>query len=189
METYRWWIDLFNACFFRNEPVPVHELAYKKLRIDTFGSYKVQFNNSRPKTRIYLNSVYVSCDISNTLQDIVHQMVHIHEILYINENRLINSWYHSKAFRDTMERIGIITKPKGCHVAVRDPFRFILQKHAIRFSNAREDNGVLVLQPRAKPSGTSKNRKWSCGCQNVRVGKAEFGATCNICLNKFELIL
>ena len=188
MENYRWWIDLFNACFFRNEPVPVHELAYKKLRIDTFGSYKVQLNDSRPKTRICLNSIYVNCDISDTLQDIVHQVVHVHEVLYINEKRPINSWYHSKAFRDTMERIGIITKPKGSHVAVRDPFRFILQKHGVRFSNVKKEGDFLIIQPRPKPIAKSKLKKWSCGCQNVRVGKAEFDATCDICSNKFELI-
>jgi hypothetical protein len=188
METNRWWIDLFNACFFRNEPVPVHELAYKKLRVDTFGSYNVRFINSRMKTGIHLNSVYVICDISDTLQDIVHQMVHIYEIIYIDENRPRNTWYHTKAFRDMMERIGIITKPKGCHVAVRDPFRFILQKHGIRFSNAREENGLLILRPRAKPSPSSKLRKWSCGCQNVRVGASRFKAQCLKCNNRFELI-
>jgi hypothetical protein len=188
METYRWWIDLFNACFFRNEPVIVNELRFKKLRIDTLGTYKVRFNDSKPRTRIYLNSIHVNSDISDTLQIIVHQMVHVYEVLYINQNKPRKTWYHSIVFRDTMERIGIISNAKGCHLALRDPFRFILQKHGIGFPNAREENGLLILHPRPKSSGSSKLRKWSCGCQNVRVGKAEFDATCDICLNKFELI-
>ncbi len=34
----------------------------------------------------------------------------------------------------------------------------------------------------------SKLKKWSCGCQNVRVGKSSFEATCDICGGKFELV-
>jgi len=67
-------------------------------------------------------------------------------------------------------------------------FRFILQKHGVRFSNVIEEGKLLIIQPRPKPIAKSKLKKWSCGCQNVRVGKAEFDATCDICSNKFELI-
>ena len=30
-----------------------------------------------------------------------------------------------------------------------------------------------------------KLKKWSCGCQNVRVAIADFSATCNKCGNEF----
>ena len=188
METkIRWWIDFFNACFFKDKPVPVDELTYRKLRVDTLGSYKVWLNDSKMKTEIRLNSVYVNRDISDTLQNLVHQMVHVYEVVYINGNKT-NTWYHSKAFRATMEIIGIITNPKGCHLVVRDPFRFMLQKHGVEFNSPRDEKGFIIIPPKPTAKGKSKLRKWSCGCQNVRVGKAKFDATCDICLNKFELV-
>ena len=41
--------------------------------------------------------------------------------------------------------------------------------------------------PKPKVKGKSKLKKWTCGCQIVRVGKREFCATCDICNNKFQL--
>jgi len=163
-------------------------LVFDKLRIDTFGTYKVWLNDSKLMARICLNSLHENLEISDTLQVLIHQMVHVHEIHYINGNKQKNTWYHSKAFRDKMERIGIIANPKGCHLAVRDPFRFMLEKHGVKFCNGKEEGGVLILQQKPKTKGKSKLRKWSCGCQNARVGKAEFEATCDICSNKFELV-
>jgi hypothetical protein len=189
METYlRIWIEVFNAHFFKGQPVIIDELAFEKLRIDTLGTYKVLYNDSKPRARVYLNSAHENLDMSDTLQVLIHQMVHVHETIYINGNKPKYTWYHSKAFRDKMESIGIITDPKGCHLAVRDPFRQLLMQHGITFRHGKEENGMLILHPRPKPRGRSRLRKWSCGCTNVRVGKAEFEATCDICSNKFKLI-
>ena len=46
---------------------------------------------------------------------------------------------------------------------------------------------VIPIDPKPKTKGKSKLKKWTCGCQIVRVGKREFSATCDICNNSFRL--
>jgi hypothetical protein len=42
--------------------------------------------------------------------------------------------------------------------------------------------------PEKRPTGRSSLHKWSCGCQNVRVGTAGFHAQCLKCGNVFALV-
>jgi hypothetical protein len=42
--------------------------------------------------------------------------------------------------------------------------------------------------PEKRRKGRSSLRKWSCGCQNARVGTREFHAQCLICGNVFALV-
>jgi len=48
-------------------------------------------------------------------------------------------------------------------------------------------NSMIPIDPAPKTKGKSKLKKWTCGCQIVRIGKREFCATCDICGNKFVL--
>jgi hypothetical protein len=115
-------------------------------------------------------------------------MVHSWEHIYIPEEKRTKSWYHTKAFRQKLAEIGILTDNRGCHTVVTDPFVHLLKRHAVEFeSDTRDSKGLIVIPPKPKPKGKSKLRKWSCGCQNVRVGKSEFKATCDICNKGFEL--
>jgi len=91
--------------------------------------------------------------------------------------------------RDKLANFGILTDEKGCHISIGDPFVHLLRQHAVSFEFKIKTGGTFILPPKVKPKGKSKLKKWTCGCQNVRVGKAVFKATCDICDNKFELAL
>jgi len=183
-----WWVDFFNAVFFKGEPVPIPALTFEKTRVNNLGFYRIGFNDWAVRDQINLNRLYLNRPLIETLSTLVHEMVHSWEYIYVPEEKRTKSWYHTKAFRTKLAEIGILTDNRGCHLAVGDPFVHLLRQHGITFeSEKRNSKGLIMIPPKPKPKGKSKLKKWSCGCQNVRIGKKEFLATCNICDNKFEL--
>jgi len=184
-----WWVDFFNIVFFKGEPVPTPALTFERSRVNTLGFYRVGFNDFAVKDQINLNRLYIDRPLNETLQTLVHEMVHSWEHIYVPEEKRTKNWYHTKAFRVKIAEIGILTNEKGCHIGIGDPFVHLLRLHAVSFNGAkRNPKGLILIPPKKKPKGKSKLKKWSCGCQNVRIGKAEFHATCDICGNKFELV-
>lgn len=186
--TLYWFIDFFNTVFFKDQPVPVPALTFEKTRVNNLGYYRIGFNDFAVKDQINLNKLYISRPLNEVLQTLVHEMTHSWEYIYVPEEKRTKNWYHTKGFRQKMAAIGIMTNPKGVHMAVGDPFVFLLRQHGVSFDTPLDPNGFIIIPPKKKAKGKSKLRKWSCGCQNVRVGKSEFEATCDLCSNKFELV-
>lgn len=183
-----WWVDFFNIAFFQKQPVPVPALTFERTRVNNLGYYRIGFNDFAVRNQINLNRIYINRPLYEVLQTLIHEMVHSWEHIYVPEEKRTKSWYHTKAFRQKLAEIGILTNNRGCHTGVKDPFVYLLKRHAVEFeSDTRDAEGLIVIPPKPKPKGKSKLRKWSCGCQNVRVGKSEFKATCDICNKKFEL--
>lgn len=184
----RWWIDFFNIVFFKVQPVPIPVLTFEKSRVNNLGYFRMGFNDFAVRNQINLNRLYIGRPLNEILQTLVHEMVHSFEHTYVDERKRTKNWYHTNAFRQKMVEIGILTNPKGIHIAIGDPFVFLLRKHGVVFNSTVGPKGFIIIPPKKKTKGKSKLRKWSCGCQNVRVGKAEFEATCDLCGNKFELV-
>ncbi len=183
-----WWIDFFNIAFFRRQPVPTPALTFERSRVNNLGFYRIGFNDFAVKNQINLNRIYLDRPINETLQTLVHEMVHSWEHIYVPKEKRTKNWYHTKAFKDKLKEIGILTNEKGCHIAVGDPFVHLLRQHGVSFeATKRNTKGMIIIPPPAKPKGKSKLKKWSCGCQNARVGKSEFHASCNLCGNQFEI--
>lgn len=182
-----WWVDLFNIAFFKGESVPTPALTFERSRVNTLGFYRIGFNDFAVKNQINLNRIYLDRPLNETLQTLVHEMVHSWEHIFVPEDKRTKNWYHTKAFRTKLAMIGILTNEKGCHIAVGDPFVHLLRAHAVTFEEKFNSKGLILIPPKVKPKGKSKLKKWSCGCQNVRVGKAEFHAHCDLCENQFEL--
>ncbi len=73
-------------------------------------------------------------------------------------------------------------------MGVGDPYIHILRQHGITFDNGRQVGKMIAISKKPAIKGRSKLKKWSCPCgQNVRVGKKDFFATCDLCKEKFEL--
>ena len=94
--------------------------------------------------------------------------------------------------RDTV----IFCADNGAHIGLdaKGKFVLLLKQHGVSFDDIPEfkgnggiPKGIVPIDPKPKVKGKSKLKKWTCGCQIVRVGKREFSATCDICQNKFEL--
>ena len=179
-----WFVDLFNIVFFKDTPVPIPALSFERSRVNTMGWYRIGRNDFAVKDQINLNRLYIDRPLCETLGTLIHEMIHSYEYIYVEENKRTKSWYHTNAFRSKLKECGIHTDDRGCHVAIGDPFKYILQRHGVSFNhnNMVQKGGLVLIPPKPKKKGKSKLKKWSCGCQNVRVGKQTFEATCDICV-------
>jgi len=83
----------------------------------------------------------------------------------------------------------------GAHIGLdaKGKFVMLLKQHGVTFDDILEfklngagPKGMIPIAPKPKIKGKSKLKKWTCGCQIVRVGKREFSATCDICNNRFK---
>lgn len=180
-----WWVSFFQIVFLKDQPVPVPALSFERTTVRTLGHYVIGRNAFGVRENINLNSCHLNRPLWDILATLIHEMCHSWQAVYGTPS---NSWFHNKEFGLKMLEFGILVNNKGCHMGVTDPFVFMLKKHGIEFKMNFNTDGIIKIPPKPKPKGKSKLKKWSCGCQNVRVGKAEFEATCNLCGNKFELI-
>jgi DNA repair protein RadC len=190
-----WFVDLFQAVFFRNKPVPIPALTFEKARVNTLGHYRIGFNDFGVKEQINLNRLHIGRPLWGVLSTLLHEMAHSWEYTYVPENKRTKSWYHSKAFREKMEEFGILCANNGAHIGLDAKGRFVLllKQHGIMFDEIpgfsldwKNPKGMIPIDPKPKVKGKSKLKKWTCGCQIVRIGKREFCATCDICGNKFQ---
>jgi len=184
----RWWIDFFNMAFFKDQPVAMPALSFERTRVNTLGHYVPGRNSMGLLENINLNRANLNRPLWDILATLLHEMVHSYEYTYVPEAKRTKGWYHTKAFRLKLAEFGILSSEKGVHMAVGDPFVFLLRKHGVEFGTYKISGGLIQIPPKPKKKGKSKLKKWSCGCQNARVGKAEFEATCNLCENRFELV-
>ena len=181
-----WFVDFFNIAFFRNTPVPTPVLTFEKANLKSLGFYRIGLNDWAVRNQINLNKIYLDRPLSETLQTLVHEMVHSWEHEYLQTKERTHNWYHKTKFREKMGEIGIETDNAGVHISLSDPFVFLLKKHGVEFSNYPQGKYPIPLPPKKKPKGKSKLAKWTCGCTNIRVGVKDFEALCLKCGNIFE---
>ena len=179
-----WWTDIFNMEFFKEQPVPVPALSFEKTKVGTLGHYVLGRNAFGIRENISINMVHLDRPVWDILATLLHEMCHSWQAAY---GKPSHSWFHNKEFRQKMLEMGIVVNGKGCHLGVQDPFVFILKKHGVKVSGKQSPDGIIKIPPKAKPKGTSKLKKWTCGCTNVRAAVA-LEATCDTCGNKFELV-
>ena len=86
-----WWVDLFNIAFFANEPVPPLTITVERMRVTTIASHKVDDRANHHRVHVTLNSCYIDRPLSDILQTIVHEMVHLWEQTYISA--IVNNSY------------------------------------------------------------------------------------------------
>jgi len=185
--TLYWFVDFFNICFFKDQPVPVPAISFERTKVNTFGHYVPGRNPMGLFENININSAHLNRPLWDILSTLLHELCHSWQFLYGNPGK--SGWFHNKEFRLKLLSFGILCNEKGCHIAIGDPFVFLLKKHAVDFGTYKISGGLIQIPPKPKKKGKSKLKKWQCPCgQTARVGKAEFKATCDLCSNKFELV-
>lgn len=183
-----WFVDFFNIAFFKDAKVPVPALTFEKTNIKSLGYYRIGFNDWAVRDQINLNKIYLHRPLFETLQTLVHEMVHSWEHTHLDKDERTTNWYHKTGFKNKMAQIGIETNDKGMHKKVGDPFIHLLRQHGVTFSGYTMEKGLIIIPIKKKPKGKSKLSKWSCGCTNVRVGVKSLEALCLKCNNMFEKI-
>lgn len=181
-----WWIDFFNIALFKKEIVSPPLLTFQKSRVTTLAFHEIHCNGIPGMIRININRRYIDHPMYDILQILIHEMTHLWERQYISKRKRTKSWYHTKAFRNKMASFGIHSNTKGNHLAAEDPFVHYLRQHGVSFEFHIKPGKLISLPRKELHKGRSKLKKWTCGCQNIRVGSTRFFATCNRCGNKFK---
>lgn len=106
-----------------------------------------------------------------------------HEYIHLWQQQVgSGSPSHGKEFIDKCESIGLHPLPGvGCHIAVADePFSILMRELGIERPNdvPTDDRKTDWFWDGKKTKGRSTLSKWSCGCQNIRVGTKEFYGVC-----------
>lgn len=186
-----WWVSFFQIAFFKAEPVPIPTLTFEKTRVNTFGHHRIGRNDCAFREQINLNRLYLTRPLFEVLATLLHEMVHCWEFFYLPEERRTKSWYHVKAFRDKMAEFGILCNTNGGHVGLDYKGKFVqtLKQHAVAFNGFEgyisSDSTVVPIDPKPTQKGSSKLKKWSCGCTNIRVAVKDAEIQCLKCKNQF----
>jgi len=180
-----WWVDLFNTAFFKNQPVPVPALSFEKTTVRTLGRYVTGRNAFGIKENINLNSTHLKRPLWEILATLLHEMCHSWQATHGTPSK---SWFHNKEFQQEMLEIGIQCDHKGRHKGLTDPFMSILERHGISLDLPQNENKTIRLHPNENSRGTSKLKKWSCGCTNARVATKNFLAKCLKCGKRFQKV-
>jgi hypothetical protein len=176
-----WFVDFFNIAFFIGSPVAEPVFSFETNREKSLGHFPVKGKGYSKDTSIYkINPLH---GLWQVLLIVLHLMVHSWQSQH---NRSSKSWFHNKEFRKKMAECGIKCNQNGCCTGLGDPFVFLLKKHGVIFGNKRYLQKIIRTHNGCNPNGKSKLKKWSCGCQNARIGRKSFEATCDKCGNKFE---
>jgi hypothetical protein len=178
-----WWAGFFNILFFKGQTVPIPAISFERTKITTLGHYVAGRNAFGIRENININSCHLNRPLWDILATLLHEMTHSWQYLYGTPSR---SWFHNKEFQLKMLQFGIVTNSKGCHLAIGDPFVFMLQKHGVSFTSVKDPGGMVEIPPKPKPKGKSKLKKWTCGCTNIRVAVLDLEAKCLKCGNMFE---
>jgi len=179
-----WWVDFFNATFFKEEPVPVPAISFEKTRITTQGHYIGGPNAFGVSNSINLNCLYLNRPMWDILVSLLHEMVHSWQFAYGNPS---SSWFHNRQYKIKMAGCGIICDDKGRHLHIKDPFIFYLRKHGVMIGPEMLTDNQIRTSDIAQPIGKSKLKKWSCGCTNIRVAVKDLEAKCLKCGGLFNL--
>ncbi len=125
------------------------------------------------------------------METLVHEQVHLWQQNAGKEPVKPGKSHHNREFIAKCEGIGLHPMPGvGCHVEVAgadSPFGILMKELGIeRPVDIPQSTGRFDwFEGSKKKKGVSTLSKWSCGCQNARIGAKEFKAHCDICGNPF----
>lgn len=133
-------------------------------------------------------------------ESLLHEMLHLKQQKYGRDPYKRGKSTHNKEFCTMAKQLGLNVVPNvGCHFAVADegsPFAILMHEMGIeRPTDIPRAEGVRGrrfdwFEIGKKERGRSSLTKWSCGCQNVRIGTKEFHARCTNpdCGNEFTRV-
>jgi hypothetical protein len=160
--------------------IPELALGIDRLRWTTLGHFRYGHNCFALKGEIIINDRHLDDREGwQTLGTLLHEMIHAWQQAYGRPGRRN---YHNREFRNKAAVYGLIVDQRGYTQFEPDsPFTRLLAEHGVN---------VPSLKPAAEAprqqAGTSKLKKWSCGCTNVRVAVKHFRARCLNCEREFQ---
>jgi hypothetical protein len=187
------WTDRFNDRFFALK-MPEALLSFERLDVRILAAYTLKRNPQGLLYEITFNTHHLGRPMWETLETLMHEYVQLWQ-QNLGEHPVERN-YHNREFVDQCEALGlhpaigtgVHTHPaSGC-------FAEFVKAYGVPEPVATSD---IILDGKGRPldwwylsgdherRGSSTLTKWSCGCQNVRVGTKEFYASCTRCGHAF----
>ena len=170
------WAGRFNVEFKLDVDIPA--LRIDRARDLALGTYRGHRNGFGIRHEVTLNAKYLNRPIAEILETLLHELLHEWQELH---GKPSTSNYHNVEYRRKASEFGFVVHRRGHHEAVvPGSFTELLERCGV------DPSWVLKLPPApVRPVGTSKMKKWSCRCTNVRCA-VELRATCLSCGAPFE---
>ncbi len=172
------WASRFNFEF--QLEIQEISLSVDWLKRTRFGHFHTGHNGFGLKGEIAINRRYLDRPFWQILGTLLHELLHAFQQAYGKPGKRN---YHNKEFCEKALSLGLIVDQHGFTLYEKDeeksPFLQILKKYGVQVSKMPE-----VMDHRKH--GSSKLKKWSCGCTNVRVAVDRFAARCLLCGNIFQ---
>jgi hypothetical protein len=173
------WAEIFNTKL--KLEIPEWSLCVERLRRTRLGQFRYGNNGLGLRGEITFNALYLATREGwEVLGTLLHEMLHGWQQAH---GRPGKRNYHNKQFREKARSFGLIVDERGVtYYENESPFTRLLAQHGV---HAPELPRVIL---EARQAGSSKLKKYSCGCTNIRVGTSRFAATCLLCGNEFERV-
>ena len=189
------WTDRFNDRFFERA-MPDAVLSFVSMDHRILAAYTLRRNSQGLLYEITFNTKHLGRPLWETLETLMHEYVHLWQQNF-GEHPVTRN-YHNVEFVAKCQKIGL--SPAIGSGAHRRPAEgaFAEFLRAYRVPEPPPLAGPKLTpkgkpldwwaNPRERPRGRSTLAKWSCGCQNVRVGTKAFEACCLKCGNVFRRV-
>ena len=189
------WTDRLNDRFFARE-MPDAVLSFERMDHRILAGYTLRRNGQGLLYEIAFNTRHLERPLWETLETLMHEYVHLWQQNY--GEHPVERNYHNVEFVQMCEALGLHPAiGTGVHLKPADgAFAEFLRAYGV--PEPEPVDGVKLnpsgkpldwwADPRERRKGRSTLAKWTCGCQNVRVGTREFHAQCLKCGNVFRRV-
>ena len=156
------WFDAVNRKYYANElPRPIMTIApdEKKKAYGWCTTYKAWTDGKQSNYEINISANYANRSMTETISTIMHEAVHLYNILHNVKDCTRNGFYHNKNFKNEAERRGLkVTQSKKYGYAHTDP-----DEEAIRWISTLEEKKIMYRPDIEKPE-TKKQKSFKYVC-------------------------
>ncbi|QJW94185.1 hypothetical protein [Frigoriglobus tundricola] len=182
-----WWTRLDGAFGLDIPRTPLR--LEKDTRRNCFGYFRPGHNELGLKLEIALaldpHTDEAGLDWGELIGTLLHESGHLWQHLH-GQQQSGTYGHHNKELRDRLRSCGLLVDYRGHQTyAPSSPFLDLLARYGVAppRTMARPDGAPARKAGRSRK--VQKLRKWSCGCQNARVGTRQFVASCGVCDRRF----
>jgi SprT-like family protein len=177
------WNERFNRVFDLGLQTPA--IRIEPISARKFGTYHPGRNGFGLGHEITLNSRHLDRPLADQLRTLLHELIHQWQTLYGKSGK---NNYHNRQFQQKAALYGVLVDNRGYNLGV-EPGRFttLLIEHGVDVSALDSPGSPGEPQRFTAPlvRGDSKQKKWACGCTNVRCA-VELAARCERCGIRFR---
>lgn len=187
------WTDRFSDRFFERQ-MPDAVLGFERMDVRILAAYTLKRNPQGLLYEISFNTCHLDRPLWETLETLMHEYMHLWQ-QNMGEHPVERN-YHNQEFVARCEALGLhVAIGSGVHTKpASGVFAEFLKAYGVEEPSVMD---AIILDDRGRPldwwfdpadrehKGRSTLSKWSCGCQNVRVGTKEFYACCTRCGHAF----